>query len=366
MKPIGIYIHVPFCKKKCPYCDFYSVLPNQDLIDLYTESVCREIYFRSKLQKKPVDSIYFGGGTPSLIGLTNLCKIIETIFRNFTVALPEITIELNPSCCDGLDFSKLKEFGVNRLSVGMQSIKDTELKILERNHTVCDVEKTIYAARSCGIENLSLDTMIAIPKQNKYSLEESLKFCIRNEIPHISVYLLKIEKRTKFFKIKNLLSLPDENEESELYLFTDEFLSNFGYDHYEISNFCKKGMESRHNLKYWNCDEYLGFGPSAHSFIDGKRYFYKRSIDRFIKNSALIPDGEGGTKEEYALMRLRLSSGLTNEEYKKRFGENIPEVFYKRAKEYEKCGLVSTSENQIKLTPRGFLVSNFLISKIIT
>lgn len=365
-KPIGIYIHIPFCIKKCPYCNFYSVRPEGDLINLYTEALCKEIKNNAEIYKVSVNSIYLGGGTPALIGIKNIDKIIKTVEKCFSVLNPEISIELNPSSHNTIDFCELKNIGINRVSLGMQSINDFELLNLGRNHTSFDTQKTIYDLRAVGIDNISLDVMAAIPNQKDTDLLKSLRFCVDNFIPHVSVYLLKIEKNTRFFEIKDSLSLPDEDTEAEFYLLSSRFLNSNGYKHYEISNFCKNGMESKHNLKYWNCDEYLGFGPSAHSFINGKRFFYKNSINGFIENPIQISDGFGNSPEEYCMLRLRLADGLEEKEYKTRFNTPIPDIFYKRADKYVNSGLVSISKQGkgIKLTSKGFLLSNSLISEI--
>ncbi len=364
-KPIGIYIHVPFCAGKCPYCNFYSVEPEGNLINLYTEAVCKEIKSNLGICAVPVDSIYLGGGTPALIEIKNIDKIINTIYKCFPMCNPEITIELNPSCHSAIDFYELKKIGINRVSLGMQSINQHELNKLGRSHTLSDTEKSIYNLREAGIHNISLDIMAATPNQTEADLLKSLNFCTDNFIPHLSVYLLKIEESTKFFKIKDSLSLPDEDTQAKIYLLADHFLTSHGYKHYEISNFCKNDMESKHNLKYWNCDEYLGIGPSAHSFINGKRFFYKNSLSEFIENPFQISDGSGGSLEEYCMLRLRLKDGLNEKDYKMKFGENIPRIFYERAKKYADLGFICLSEHGISLTPKGFLVSNNLISKLI-
>ena len=371
MKPIGIYIHIPFCTKKCPYCDFYSVKPGhkyengENLIDNFTEALCKEIQNKSKIFKNSVDTIYFGGGTPSLAGIKNINKILNAVYKFFNVLNPEVTIELNPSCHKSLNFLELKETGINRLSIGMQSINGNELLNLGRAHTPFDVNKALFNAKNAGFENISLDVMIATPNQKEKDLLNTLEFCSKNSVSHISVYILKIEKTTRFFKIKNFLSLPNEESTADLYLAADKFLTSKGYKHYEISNFCKNGMESKHNLKYWNSDEYLGFGPSAHSFINGERFFYPRDIKKFIEKPHIILDGEGGGREEYCMLRLRLFEGLKESEYKKRFGEYIPSVFYKRAQKYVNCGLVNISKEGIALTAKGFLLSNLLIPRIL-
>lgn len=365
MKPIGAYIHIPFCVKKCPYCDFYSLPLNKGLVDEYVSSLCKNIKDMSKIYDREIDSIYFGGGTPNLIGTDNIGRILEAVHCGFKILNPEITVEINPSAHTSIDFRKLKNTGVNRLSIGMQSINDDELFNLGRRHNSHDIKQTLYKSKNAGFYNISLDIMLALPNQKNENLINSLSFCVENNLPHVSVYLLKIEKNTDFYKIKNTLPLPDEERAADLYLLASNYLASRGYEHYEISNFCKKGMESRHNLKYWNCDEYLGFGPSAHSFMDGKRFYYQRSIKKFIENPVHIMDSSAGYAEEFCMLRLRLAQGIKSEEYKKRFGRKIPNIYYDRARKYVDLGLVSTDESGIKLTPQGFLVSNALIVNII-
>ena len=362
---IGIYIHVPFCEKKCPYCDFYSVNNNESMMDIYTDAVCLSIKNWSTKIKKEVDTIYFGGGTPSLIGEIRLSKIIKTISKYFVLKNPEITIEINPTKGKLLDFYYLKESGINRLSVGLQSIHKNELKILGRSHDNNDAKTLISSAQKAGINNISLDLMIAIPLQTNQSLKSSIEFCKSSGVPHISAYMLKIEPGTPFYKCKSNLKLPNEESAVSLYFQACEELEKYGYKQYEISNFSVPKMESKHNLKYWNCDEYLGIGPSAHSFIDKNRFYYSRDINTFIKENKIILDGHGGDETEYSMLRLRLTKGLENNEFKKKFSYDIPQLYYKKAAKYESMGLVICTDNSIKLTRKGFLVSNELISEII-
>lgn len=362
---IGIYIHIPFCEKKCPYCDFYSVANNESLMDIYTNAVCLSIKNWSKKITKEVDTIYFGGGTPSLIGETRLNKIIQTIAKYFILKNPEITIEINPTKGKLLDFSYLKSIGINRLSVGLQSTNKDELKTLGRNHNANDAKILISSAQKAGIDNISLDLMIAIPLQTDKSLKASIEFCKNSDASHISAYMLKIEPGTPFYNYKSTLKLPNEEDAVHLYLAACETLEKYGYKQYEISNFSISNMESKHNLKYWNCDEYLGIGPSAHSFINKKRFYYPKSINTFINENKIIYDSQGGDITEYSMLRLRLNKGLENKEFNKKFSCNIPESYYAKALKYKNTGLIICTDNSIELTRKGFLVSNELIAEII-
>lgn len=366
MDPIGIYIHIPFCLKKCPYCSFYSVKANNNLMDDYTESVCCRIKDFGKKINKEANTLYFGGGTPSVLGTKRLLKILNSVKKSFTLKDPETTMEINPSSKDLIDLKELYLNGINRLSVGLQSANDNELSLLGRLHTKNTAKKTVEEAFKAGFKNISLDLMLAIQEQTEESLFNSIKFCSDLNVQHISAYILSIEKGTTYYKEKDKLKLKKEDEQSRLYLFTCKTLENFGFYQYEISNFSKKGFESKHNLKYWKTKEYIGIGPSAHSFINKKRFYYKNSIEDFLKGKPCVLDGKGGYEEEYALLRLRLSEGLINEKYFNRFKKNIPNDYFKRAKLYEPYGLLKIKENEsIKLTQKGFLVSNKLISDII-
>ena len=362
MKPIGLYLHIPFCNGKCPYCDFYSVNPRSEKVTAYVDALCREIDKAGGIY----DTVYFGGGTPSLIGSDNIAKIIAHINRTPDC---EATLECNPSDTgsenSAFDFSVVAKSGINRISMGLQSADNTERKILGRRGGCDDVERAIARAKNAGIENISLDLMLGIPNQTAESLKKSIDFCKNSGAKHISAYILKIEEGTPFYKIKSTLSLPDEDETCDLYLSAVEMLEKAGYKQYEISNFSEKGFESRHNLKYWHCEEYLGIGASAHSFVDGKRFYYERSIDDFISGISPVDDGFGGDEEEYIMLALRLSEGLVFDEYEKRFGKPVPETVIKKARELQKHGLLIVEDNSISLTVKGFLVSNSVISSLI-
>ena len=367
MKPIGLYIHVPFCERKCPYCNFFSTTKiTNEIIDRYTDIICNTLVKYKEKIKLSFDTVYFGGGTPSLLGDKNLIKIIKTIKNNFKLFGSEITLEINPTTLPIVNLKQLREEGFNRLSVGVQSTIDRELKILGRQYSQKDIKNTIKLAKIAGFTNISLDLMLAIPEQSIKSLKQSINFFISQDIQHISAYLLKVEKETLFYKNKNKLNLKNENEESEMYLFLASELTNNGFKHYEISNFARNGYKSKHNLKYWNSKDYLGIGPSAHSFLAGRRFYYQRSLQKFLSgNSEVIYDGKGGTIEEYIMLRLRLSDGIKNNLFKQRFGINIPQIYFEKAKNFQKYGLTVVDKSSIKLTNKGFLLSNELISRIL-
>lgn len=362
MKPIGLYLHIPFCNGKCPYCDFYSVMPCAETVKKYVDTLCKKIDDANKIY----DTVYFGGGTPSLIGADNIAKIMSHINRTSDC---EATLECNPSDTGGIsssfDFSVVAKSGINRISMGLQSANDNERSLLGRRGGCDDVERAMKRAADAGITNISLDLMLGLPEQSFESLKSSIEFCKNSGAKHISAYILKIEQETPFYKKKDSLNLPDEDKTSDLYLFAVDELQKAGYKQYEISNFSKEGFESRHNLKYWHCEEYLGIGASAHSFVDGKRFYYSRSIDDFINGFSPADDGLGGDKEEYIMLALRLSEGLIFSEYEKRFSKPVPEKMLIKAAELEKHGLVTINKNAIALTVKGFLLSNSVICALI-
>ena len=361
-KPIGLYLHIPFCNGKCPYCDFYSVSPESETVTAYVDALCKEIDKADGIY----DSVYFGGGTPSLIGSDNIAKILSHIRRTENC---EVTVECNPSDtgCENsaFDFSLIAKSGVNRISMGLQSADNSERKALGRRGGSDDVERAIKRAKEAGIDNISLDLMLAIPNQTEESLQKSVEFCKNSGATHISAYILKIEEGTPFYRIKDTLSLPDEDETCDLYLKAVSLIEKAGYKQYEISNFALSGYESRHNLKYWHCEEYLGIGASAHSFRNGKRFYYERSIDSFINGTPPTDDGFGGDEEEYIMLALRLCEGLNFDKFKERFGHSVPENMIKKAIELEKHGLVNVSDSAISLTVNGFLVSNQVIINLL-
>lgn len=358
--PLGIYIHVPFCLSKCPYCDFYSVKSDSSLIEAYVDAVCRAIKHSGE-DRRRVDSVYFGGGTPSLLDEKYLSYILETLNRTFIFSEPEITLEANPAATLGRRLRGLRAAGVNRISFGVQSAVDAELSALGRLHTAGDAKRSILAAKVAGFENISADLMLGIPCETRGSLSQSIDFLTALPLTHISAYMLKIEEDTAFAKSGERMLCPDEDSAAEFYIDCVEALESKGFSQYEISNFAKKGKESRHNLKYWRCEEYLGIGPSAHSFINGRRFYTPRNLKSFIEAenpaSLAVADGDGGSFEEYMMLRLRLCEGLNLTEAAKKFNVDTDKIA-KKAAALEGQGLLRFKNNIISLTPKGFLLSN--------
>lgn len=363
---LGVYIHIPFCDGKCNYCDFYSFKATENEMKNYIELLNDNIRrWAEKYKDKIVDTIYFGGGTPSVLGTESLVCVLKTVLSSFKIASDcEITLEANPSSARSVCFSKLKSAGFNRVSLGMQSSDDTELNILGRRHKRDDVIKTIELIRKNGIENISLDVMLGIPNQTTDSLIETLDFCISQDVPHISTYLLTVEPDTVFGKESYKYNFADDDMQAEFYQLTSKYLKEKGYLHYEISNFCKNDMYSRHNMRYWQLKDYLGLGPSAHSLIDGTRFYYPRSIEDF-KNNNILYDGVGGTEEEYIMLTLRTHQGINVKDYKEHFGKTPDNKFWNKVKIFTKHGYMKNDDNSIRLTEKGFLMSNAIIAELI-
>lgn len=359
----GIYIHIPFCKTKCPYCDFYSFTPSDTQKDSYLKAVLLCLSSYKDKVKDGVDTLYFGGGTPSYFGGERIKKVIEYVRENYNLTDAEITVECNPSSVDEELVRCLSEAGVNRISMGMQSAVDNERKALGRSSDRRQVENAIRLFKAHGIDNISLDLMLGVPYQTRESLKESLDFIISQNVKHISAYMLKIEEGTPYAEMS--LPLPDEDEVCDLYLYTSDYLEARGFEHYEISNFALKSFESRHNLKYWHTEEYIGIGPSAHSFFGGERFYYPRDFASFLENHAPVPDGKGGDEEEYVMLALRLKEGLTEKGFYERFGKSIPTEISERAKNIEKSGFLTVTEKGISLTKKGFLLSNNIIAELL-
>lgn len=359
----GIYIHIPFCQTKCPYCDFYSMRGTDEKKDLYLDALNKEIFFHKNIV---ADTIYLGGGTPSVFGKERLKILIENAKNQFHFSDGEITVEVNPSSCDEELIEALASAGVNRISMGLQSAIDEERKILGRHSDTEKVKKSIELCKSYGIKNISLDVMLGVPEQTMISLEKTLEFVVNSGATHISAYILKVEENTLFFRKQNDLSLPDEDTVCDMYEFVCTYLEKAGFNQYEISNFSKTNFESRHNLKYWNSEEYLGLGPAAHSFLNNKRFYHERNFEEYLKNpTSYIPDGDGGSFSEFAMLKLRLTKGISRSEVSEKFGEEFFENLLRNSQKFIDMKLMDFDEEFLKFTRQGFLLSNTILSEII-
>lgn len=369
MKNIGLYLHVPFCKSKCPYCDFYSFSGKDGQKDEYVTALQNKILSSiSTLQSDcdcKGDALYIGGGTPSALGAKRLEALVNTCNSGFLTDDAEITVECNPYGLNEDFFKILHDCGVNRISMGLQSAIDQERRILGRMSDRNQVENAVRAAQKAGLENITLDVMLGVPEQTEKSLNETLDFCVSLGVPHISAYILKLEENTHFYKNAHKYNFPDDDTTADLYLQMCEKLENNGIMQYEISNFARQGFESRHNLKYWHCEEYLGLGPAAHSFIDGKRFYFDRDFDKFLQGDSPIPDGDGGDFVEFAMLALRLVEGLQEETVFERFGHSIPKDIYEKSKIFVENGYMTVNDNGLSLTRKGFLMSNTILAEIL-
>lgn len=363
MKNLGLYIHVPFCGKKCGYCDFYSQRYSRSDAEAYVQAVLRNISHYSD-PEITVETIYFGGGTPSLLTPDQITRIIGKIRNCFSIADDcEITLEANPSGLSPEKLHDLRNTGVNRLSIGVQSMIDSELETLGRSHSSQRAKKAVLDASAAGFNNISCDLMLAVPGQTKESLKISANSLTELPISHISAYILKIEKGTPFDCNKIRSKIPDDETAAELYLHTVGLLEQRGFRQYEISNFARPGSESRHNCRYWRCEDYIGIGPSAHSCYNGKRFAVENDLGKFIAANVqyvYITDESPCGFEEYAMLRLRLREGLDLRET----GEKRISI-EKKLPPLINAGYISFDGSIISLTPKGFLLSNSIIEYLV-
>ena len=344
MEKAGLYIHIPFCAYKCPYCDFYSGRYEESAAEKYVERAAAEF---EKWRGAEFDTVYLGGGTPSILPARLIARLLEAAGKSFCISGgSEITIECNPSKDLTADIREYAAMGINRVSLGMQSAVDEERRALGRRAGAAQVEAAVCAAQSAGIENISLDVMLGIPKQTKKSLEKTFDFIRKLGVPHISAYMLKLEENTPFYKMKDSLELPGDDDTAEMYLKTCEAMEAAGLRQYEISNFARPGFESRHNMKYWRLIPYLGIGASAHSFWGGERFHYSGDME-------IISDGSGGSYAERVMLGLRLCEGVETQLIKKDISP------------YVRGGFMRTDGARVSFTPRGFLVSNTILSELI-
>ena len=367
---IGIYVHIPFCKQKCYYCDFVSYCNKNDLIEKYIQAVKKEIQLQEI--RTEINTIYIGGGTPSYIEAKYIKEILEEIKAKNVSKEAEITIEVNPGT---VTLEKLKEYkncGINRLSIGLQSTQDNLLKMIGRIHNFEQFLETYKMARKVGFKNINVDLMLGLPGQKISDLKESLEKVLELEPEHISVYSLIVEENTPIAsKIeKNELILPEEETERNMYWYVKNTLELNGFHHYEISNFAKKGFESKHNLNCWNQQEYIAFGVAAHSYVDNVRYSNTESLEKYIENIDLgIPENnrtihevqnEDDKKKEYMLLGLRKIDGVKISEFKNLFGENPIYLYRNELDKLSKQGLVEVDKDIVKLTNKGIDLANLV------
>lgn len=364
---LGVYIHVPFCAGgKCPYCDFYSVPLSDPARACYMAAAAREIRRWGRVCRgRRVDTVYFGGGTPSLLG-EGLAELLGRIREEFDVEPDaEVTFEANPAPGVAGCFPALRAAGFNRLSLGLQSADPEELRLLGRRHTPRDAADAVHAAREAGFANISLDLMLATPGQTPESLRRSIAFAASLGPAHVSAYLLKVEPGTAFYRKKDTLGLPDDDTQAAYYRLVCQELEACGFRQYEISNFARPGYESRHNLRYWDGADYIGIGPGAHSLLGGRRFYYPPRLADFTENGQTEDEGPGGSYAEYAMLRLRLTAGLSESELRRRYGAGFEWLHMEKVPALARAGLMTAEPGRLALTVRGFLVSNSILSELL-
>lgn len=365
----GLYIHLPFCAAKCPYCNFYSVKAQDSLMDAYTDRLCRALELAAERWPRRMDSLYLGGGTPILLGPGRIEKILDAARRYFSLERAEITLEANPASTLEPALRELYAAGVNRLSLGMQSADEGELRLLGRRHTAVEAAQAVEQAQKAGFSNLSLDLMLGLPGQTAQSVEKSVGFCAKTGVPHISAYLLKVEPGTPFDQNGMEKRCPDADGQADLYLCAVSALERHGFFQYEISNFAKPGFHSRHNCKYWLGAEYLGLGPAAHSFLEGRRRFFPPDLAAFLSAedplSLMADDGPGGGPQEFILLGLRLAQGIGRTEGAAAFPDYDWAGLWQKAAPMVRAGYMGQTEDRLFFTPEGFLLSNAVLARIL-
>lgn len=373
MKEMSLYIHIPFCKQKCLYCDFPSYAGKESLINEYIRALNEEIL--RKCSKYKIASIFVGGGTPSYLNEINLESLLKTInLLDFKDDF-EFTIECNPGTLNEEKLVLMKNYNVNRISMGLQTTNDNILKEIGRIHSFEEFKKNYNQARKAGFENINVDLMFGLPNQSMKDWKASLEDVMSLEPDHISAYSLIIEEGTCFYNLYNndKLNIPNEEEERSMYLFTKGFLEDYGYNQYEISNYAKVNKECFHNKVYWKCNEYLGLGVSASSFVDEKRFKNIDDIKIYIEN---INNNEDVTEEihvnninddmeEFMFMGLRMIEGINLKTFKKRFGKDVFDIYDEVIKNNIKKGLLVVDSEKLYLSEKGIELSNYVMSDFI-
>ncbi len=377
MKTLGLYMHMPFCKSKCPYCDFYSVTDNDDYRRYIDAMLLQMEDYASSASPFTVDTIYIGGGTPSVVPEKLMFDLMDGVYRNFKVFIDaETTIETNPATVTLGQLKKYRKMGINRISFGAQSMCDNELRALSRLHDTEGFERSFDLARRAGFDNISVDLMYGIPEQNPQSLAKSIERVADLAPEHISLYGLKIEPGTPFDSIKETLALPDEDSEYQMYENSVSQLSSLGYKQYEISNFCKPGRECQHNMRYWHCGEYLGLGPGAHSYFNGNRFSFKKSISDYI-TALEDPDSDIDLTDEcykispeervgeYIMLALRTTVGIDISEFNRVFNLDFERMYQDLLNAYVEGGFMTRTTRGYAFTVKGMYVSNYILSSML-
>ena len=376
LTPSSVYIHVPFCVRKCAYCDFLSFPSCLDRIGEYVDAVCKEIRLAPKWfeeEKEPLQTIYFGGGTPSLLSPEQVKKILDTLRDVFGITdTCEITLEANPGTIDEKKLAGFREAGINRLSIGIQSLDDSVLQTLGRIHDSGAAKKAILDAKSAGFANISCDMMLGIPGQTMDSVKDTLDFFLSNDIPHISLYSLILEEGTPMYARYNgdIEKYVSQEEDRAMYHLVTSTLKENGFVHYEISNMAKEGFESRHNSMYWRAEPYYAFGVGAHYYIGAERGRHAETLDEYLqvmnaseveKKDVLFPEeelAEEDLRKEYMMLGFRTRSGVGEQEFYRRFGVTVASAFGDEIEKEIRAGLVEFDEGTYRLTEKGVDLAN--------
>ncbi len=369
---LGLYIHIPFCRSKCLYCDFCS-FPHRDegTKGAYLSALRRDLIQISKTcTDYHVDTVYFGGGTPTLLHGEQLADLLETVATHYALTPnAEITAECNPVTESRPLFDTMRKAGFNRLSVGLQSIHDRELKALGRTHRYGDFLQTLSDADAVGFDNISADLMFGIPEQTADSFSKTLDAVAMQGLKHLSVYSLIIEEGTPFWRMKDRLSLPHEDAVADMYEAACATLEEKGFSQYEISNFARLGYRSRHNLKYWNYDPYLGFGLGAYSCFQGRRWGNSGDLSAYIEGKDITEESEllSAREEmnEYVMLRMRLNEGVEKQAFLDRFGISFDACFGTRFAPFQGSGLIQEDDTRLSFTTRGFALSNTVLAQVL-
>lgn len=370
---IGLYVHIPFCSKKCYYCDFASYEKVEYLMDEYIDAVLSEL---DKYKQEKFDTVFIGGGTPSYLeekNLENLLRGISSRLKDSNIL--EFTIECNPGTINSEKLNIMKSYGVNRLSIGMQSANDDTLKFIGRVHSFDEFDKAFDCVHRVGFENINVDLIFAIPCETIENYKNTLDIVKSYDLAHISAYNLILEKNTEFYRKykENKFKELDEDIQLNMYKYTKFFLENIGFKQYEISNYAKNGKKCLHNLIYWNFDDYVGIGVSAHSFYKGIRFENTRNIYEYIKMfkdnnhvySKMYKNSLEDNIEEYVMLGLRKNEGINIIEFEKRFGINLFKIFENQIKKYTENRLLKIEDGRVFLTSEGIVLMNYILKDFI-
>ncbi len=372
MKNMGIYIHIPFCKNKCAYCDFNSFAGMEDCISPYFSALNKEITASSAGISSVIDTIYFGGGTPSFVDPSFIKQTLATVFSCYNVSdNAEITIECNPGTIGFEGLKQLKDAGVNRLSIGLQSTDAALLKALGRIHSVKDFEECLHNARRAGFDNISIDLMYGLPGQTLSHWHKTLSDAISFGVEHISCYCLKIEENTPFARCT--LSLPDDDTVADMYDLCVSALHDADYDRYEISNFAKNRKYSMHNLKYWKTSDFRGFGAGAYSYMNNTRFSNAQNVREYIKKinsfgSAVVEKLSQTKKDqmsEFIFLGLRCTAGISLKDFEEKFNCSIFDIYHDVINKYVNMGFLIYDTTSLRFADKGFFVSNSILSDFV-